>query len=45
MTEMCEVSAGLNGYTNLNATVYGISGDNPFAQEAGRKRRRSQFPC
>src|SRR4029077_19829731 len=32
-TEMCEVSAGLNGYTNLNAAVYGISGDNPFAQE------------
>jgi peroxiredoxin len=33
-TEMCEVSAGLNGYTHLNAAVYGISGDNPFAQEA-----------
>src|SRR5207248_11583333 len=33
-TEMCEVSAALNAYTGLNATVYGISGDNPFAQEA-----------
>ncbi|PYJ71495.1 MAG: hypothetical protein DME76_01730 [Verrucomicrobia bacterium] len=28
-TEMCEVSAGLNAYTGLNAAVYGISGDNP----------------
>jgi glutaredoxin-dependent peroxiredoxin len=33
-TEMCEVSAGLNAYVGLNAAVYGISGDNPFAQEA-----------
>jgi len=32
--EMCDVSQGLNGYTDLNAEVYGISGDNPFAQEA-----------
>lgn len=32
--EMCEVSAGLNAYQALNADVLGISGDNPFAQEA-----------
>ena len=32
--EMCDVSQGLNGYSDLNAEVYGISGDNPFAQEA-----------
>ncbi len=32
--EMCEVSAGLNAYTSLNATVYGISG-----------RRRSPCRC
>ena len=32
--EMCDVSQGLNGYSELNAEVYGISGDNPFAQEA-----------
>ncbi len=38
-TEMCEVSAGLNVYTNLNAVVYGISGDNPFAQEAWAQKR------
>ena len=36
--EMCEVSAGLNAYTGLNATVYGISGDNPFAQEAWARK-------
>ena len=33
-TEMCSTSQELPNYTNLNATVYGISGDNPFAQEA-----------
>jgi peroxiredoxin len=33
-TEMCEVSAGMNAYIGWNAAVYGISGDNPFAQEA-----------
>ena len=32
--EMCDVSQGLNGYADLGAEVYGISGDNPFAQEA-----------
>ena len=33
-TEMCGISNGLREYTDLNASVYGISGDNPFAQEA-----------
>src|ERR1051325_10749805 len=32
--EMCDVSQGLSGYSSLNAEVYGISGDNPFAQDA-----------
>ena len=32
--EMCEITRGLNEYKQLNAEVYGISGDNPFAQEA-----------
>lgn len=32
--EMCDVSQGLKQYEELNAVVYGISGDNPFAQEA-----------
>jgi peroxiredoxin len=43
-TEMCEVSAGLNGYTNLNAVVYGISGDNPFAQEAWAQKENITVP-
>jgi peroxiredoxin len=32
--EFCAVSQDLNTYADLNATVFGISGDNPFAQEA-----------
>lgn len=32
--EMCSVTSELNAYADLKATVYGISGDNPFAQEA-----------
>lgn len=31
--EMCSVSAGLSDYEGLNAKVYGISVDSPFAQE------------
>jgi glutaredoxin-dependent peroxiredoxin len=33
-TEMCDVTAGLNAYQQLNAEVLGISVDSPFAQEA-----------
>src|SRR4030095_3303866 len=33
-TEMCGVSSDLAAYVEMNAAVYGISGDNPFAQEA-----------
>ncbi len=32
--EFCEISKGINEYQSLNATVVGISGDNPFAQKA-----------
>ena len=32
--EMCEVRDGLKEYQNLNAQVFGISVDSPFAQEA-----------
>lgn len=35
--EMCDISNGLSEYSGLNAEVYGISGDNPFAQEAWAK--------
>ena len=32
--EMCDISAGLNAYSGLNADVIGLSVDTPFAQEA-----------
>ena len=32
--EFCAISAGLGAHTALNCQVYGISGDNPFAQAA-----------
>jgi glutaredoxin-dependent peroxiredoxin len=32
--EMCDISGGMSVYDGLNATVYGISVDSPFAQEA-----------
>jgi peroxiredoxin len=43
-TEMCGVSNGLREYTALNATVYGISGDNPFAQEAWAQKEKITVP-
>ena len=33
-TELCSVTAGIDEYTGLGAQVFGISGDNPFAQAA-----------
>ncbi len=30
--EFCSLSQGLDDYSNLNAEVLGVSGDNPFAQ-------------
>jgi len=39
-TEMCDITSGLNDYTDLNAQVYGISGDNPFAQEAWAQKEK-----
>ena len=32
--ELCDVTAGLSSYTDLNAGVIGISVDSPFTQEA-----------
>ena len=43
-TEMCEVSQGMNAYTDSNAAVYGISGDNPFAQEAWAQKEKITVP-
>jgi peroxiredoxin len=36
--EFCEISQGINEYNQLNATVIGISGDNPFAQAEWAKK-------
>ena len=37
-TELCDVSQGLQGYSDLNASVIAISVDSPFAQEAWAKK-------
>ena len=42
--EMCQVSQGLNAYTSLNAEVWGISGDNPFAQEGWAQKEKITVP-
>ena len=42
--EMCEVSQGMNAYSSLNAEVWGISGDNPFAQEAWAQKEKITVP-
>ena len=39
-TEMCELSAGLNGYSSLNADVIGVSVDTPFSQEAWAQKEK-----
>ena len=36
--ELCDVSGGIASYDSLGATVYGISVDSPFAQEAWAKQ-------
>lgn len=42
--ELCTVSGGLSDYTDLNAVVYGISVDSPFAQEAFAKSAGISIP-
>lgn len=42
--EMCEVSEGLSQYSPLNADVWGISGDNPFAQGAWAEKEKITVP-
>src|ERR1700676_2853973 len=36
--EMCDVTAGIGQYAGLNAEVYAVSVDSPFAQEAWAKQ-------
>jgi len=43
-TEMCTISQGLDAYNTLNAAVYGVSVDSPFAQEAWAKELKLTFP-
>jgi peroxiredoxin len=43
-TEMCGVSMDLSAYGSLNAVVYGISGDNPFAQEVWAQKEQIKVP-
>src|SRR5260221_1048241 len=38
--EMCDITAGLSAYSNLNAEVIGISVDSPFAQEAWAQKEK-----
>src|SRR5579884_860211 len=39
-SEMCDISAGLNAYTGMNADVIGVSVDSPFAQEAWAQKEK-----
>src|SRR5438045_8253114 len=43
-TEMCGISSDLAAYAEMNAAVYGISGDNPFAQEAWARKEGITVP-
>ena len=43
MQEMCGVSQSLVRYKSLDAVVLGISGDNPFAQEAWAQKEGNTF--
>ena len=38
--EMCDITAGLNAYTGVNAEVLAISVDSPFAQEAWAQKEK-----
>lgn len=42
--EFCDVSAGLSAYEKLDAAVYGISVDSPFAQEAWADKEKIKIP-
>ena len=42
--EMCETSAELNAYKDLNAEVYGISGDSPFSLEVWAQKEQIHVP-
>lgn len=43
-TELCDISNGIGDYEALDAKVLGISGDNPFAQEAWAQKSGITLP-
>lgn len=43
-SELCSVRDSLKQYEELNADVYGISVDSPFAQEVFAKQQNINFP-
>jgi peroxiredoxin len=43
-TELCDISSGIADYEALDAKVFGISGDNPFAQEAWAEKSGITLP-
>ena len=43
-TELCDVSSGISAYESLDAKVFAISGDNPFAQEAWASKEGITVP-
>ena len=42
--EFCEISKGIGAYESLDSVVYGISGDNPFAQAAWAQKEGITIP-
>src|SRR5580765_8308834 len=38
--EMCDITAGLNSYSGLNADVIAVSVDSPFSQEAWAQKEK-----
>lgn len=42
--ELCDITAGLNSYSGLNASVIGISVDTPFSQEAWAQKEKINIP-
>lgn len=42
--ELCTVSKGIGSYDSLDCTVWSISGDNPFAQQAWAQKEGITIP-
>ena len=39
--ELCDITAGLGSYTDLNADVIAVSVDSPLLRASGRRRKKS----